>query len=91
MFLPETPEAAGARNAFHEVASDELHAEFDRILDRLPVKQRIAFVWAEIEQLSYQDIAEMEGVSVGTVKSRINSARQRLRKAFGVGKGITYE
>ena len=70
------PEAAGARNAFHEVAAEEFHAEFDRILDRLPVKQRIAFVWAEIEQLSYQDIAEIEGVSVRTVKSRIN-----MRKA----------
>jgi RNA polymerase sigma-70 factor, ECF subfamily len=91
VFLSEIPEAASARNAFHEVASEELHAEFDRILDRLPVKQRIAFVWAEIEQLSYQDIAEIEGVSVGTVKSRISSARQQLRKAFGVRKGITYE
>ena len=91
VYLSEIPEAAGARNAFHEVAAGELHAEFDRILDRLPVKQRIAFVWAEIEQLSYQEIAEMEGVSIGTVKSRINSARQQLRKAFGVRKGITYE
>ena len=91
VFLPEIPETAGARNAFHEVAAEELHAEFDRILDRLPVKQKIAFVWAEIEHLSYEDIAEIEGVSVGTVKSRINSARQQLRKAFGVRKGITYE
>jgi len=90
VFVPEIPEAASGRNAFHEVASEELHAEFDRILDRLPVKQRIAFVWAEIEQLSYQEIAEIEGVSIGTVKSRINSARQQLRKAFGVSKS-TYE
>jgi RNA polymerase sigma-70 factor (ECF subfamily) len=91
VFLSEIPEPAGARSAFHEVASEELHAEFDRILDRLPVKQKIAFVWAEIEQLSYQDIAEIEGVSIGTVKSRINSARKQLRKAFEIRKGITYE
>jgi RNA polymerase sigma-70 factor (ECF subfamily) len=91
VFLSEIPEAASERNAFHEVVSEELHAEFDRILGQLPVKQRIAFVWAEIEQLSYQDIAEIEGISVGTVKSRINSARQQLRKAFGARKGITYE
>jgi RNA polymerase sigma-70 factor (ECF subfamily) len=91
VFLSEIPEEADTRNAFHEVASEELHAEFDRILVRLPIKQRIAFVWAEIEQLSYQEIAEIEGVSVGTVKSRINSARQQLRKAFGVRKSITYE
>ena len=91
VFLSEIRETASATNAFHDVACEELHAEFDRILDRLPVKQRIAFVWAEIEQLSYQDIADIEGVSVGTVKSRINSARQQLRKAFGVRKGITYE
>ena len=91
VFLSEIPEAASPRNAFHEVASEELHAEFDRILARLPFKQKTAFVWAEIEQLSYQEISEIEGVSVGTVKSRINSARQQLRKAFGAGKGITYE
>jgi RNA polymerase sigma-70 factor (ECF subfamily) len=91
VFLSEIPEAGGARDAFHEVAAEELHAEFDRILDRLPIKQRLAFVWAEIEELSYQDIAEIEGVSLGTVKSRINSARQQLRKAFGARKGITYE
>lgn len=91
VFLSEIPEAASARNAFHEVASEELFAEFDHILDRLPVKQRMAFVWAEIEQLSYREIAEIEGISVGTVKSRINSARQQLRKAFEVRKGIADE
>jgi len=91
MFLPETPEAISPRNAFHAVAYQEFHDELDRRLDQLPLKQKIAFVWAEIEQLSYQEIAEIEGVCVGTIKSRIHSARQQLRMAFETKKGITHE
>jgi RNA polymerase sigma-70 factor (ECF subfamily) len=91
VFLPEVPEGVSPQNAFHVVDLQEFHAELDRVLDRLPIKQKIAFVWAEIEELSYQDIAEIEGVSVGTIKSRIHSARQQLRKAFETKKGITHE
>jgi len=82
IFLPDAPEITSDRSAYHEVVADEFHAEFDRILDRLPIRQRVAFVWSEIEQLSYQEIAQIEAVSVGTIKSRINRARQRLQQAL---------
>jgi len=48
-------------------------------LARLPLKQKTAFVLAEIEQLSYAEIAAIEQTTCGTVKSRINRAKQRLR------------
>jgi RNA polymerase sigma-70 factor, ECF subfamily len=82
IFLPEVPEMISSTDAYREVVADELHAELDRVLDGLPIKQRMAFVWAEIEQLSYQEIAEIEGVSLGTVKSRINGARKRIQEAL---------
>jgi RNA polymerase sigma-70 factor (ECF subfamily) len=82
MFLAELPEAAGASNVYREVAANEFHAELDRLLDRLPIRQKLAFVWAEIEQLSYQEIAEIEGVSLGTIKSRINRARRQIQGAL---------
>jgi len=91
LFVPAVPETVITRNAFHEVAADEFHAEFDQILHRLPVKQRLAFVWAEIEQLSYQEIAEMEGVSLGTIKSRISRARQQIQDALKDQEDISHE
>ena len=39
-------------------------------------------VLAEIEQMSYAEIAKIEQTTCGTVKSRINRAKQRLRAAI---------
>ena len=91
MFLREVPDSAGPENVHRDVAAAELNAEFDRILARMPVRQRLVFVWAEIEQLSYQDIAEIEGISVGAVKSLISRARQRFQEARQDRKANPYE
>ncbi len=82
LFFSEVPETTGATDVHDEVDTNEFHAEFDRALDRLPAQQRIAFVWAEIEQLSYQEIAEIEGTSASAIKSRINRARQYIQQAL---------
>jgi RNA polymerase sigma-70 factor, ECF subfamily len=57
----------------------ELSQQLDRALTSLPVEQRSAFVLAEIEELSYAEIARIERTSLGTVKSRIHRAKQRLQ------------
>lgn len=59
--------------------SKELAQQLDRALDALPLEQRSAFVLAEIEELPYAEIARIERTTVGTVKSRIHRAKQRLR------------
>src|SRR5215212_3186652 len=61
------------------IANRELSQQLDRALAALPMEQRSAFVLAEIEELPYAEIARIEGTSVGTVKSRIHRAKQRLR------------
>jgi RNA polymerase sigma-70 factor (ECF subfamily) len=91
LFVSEVPETLHTRNAYHEVATDEFHAELDRILDRLPIKLRLAFVWAEIEELSHQEIAEIEGVPLGTVKSRLNRAKQQIQEALKNRKTLSHE
>jgi len=61
------------------IVSQELSQHLDRALAALPVDQRSAFILAEIEQLPYAEIAQIERTSLGTVKSRINRAKQRLQ------------
>ena len=61
------------------VVYQELSQQLDRALASLPVEQRSAFLLAEIEQLPYAEIARIEQTSLGTVKSRIHRAKQRLQ------------
>lgn len=68
------PEAAAA--------DGEVWQELDRALERLPLEQRTAFVLAELQDLPYAEIAAIEGVEIGTVKSRVSRARERLREAL---------
>jgi RNA polymerase sigma factor (sigma-70 family) len=73
-----------------EIASDEPGPDeqmstrefYDQLRDAiadLPEVFRTTIVLREIEGMPYEDIAELTGVSLGTVKSRIARARQRLQ------------
>ncbi len=52
-------------------------------LDRLPQEFRTAVVLADIEGLSYDEVAQALRCPVGTVRSRLHRARQMLREALG--------
>ena len=60
-------------------ARNEFWSRLDEALDALPIEQKTAFVLAEIEGLPYADIAHIEQTTLGSVKSRIHRAKQRLR------------
>jgi RNA polymerase sigma-70 factor (ECF subfamily) len=59
--------------------SGEVTDSLQRALQKLPEKLRAAIVLRAIEELSYEEIAELLHTSVGTVKSRISRAREQLR------------
>ncbi len=61
------------------LAIQEVAQQLERALAALPMEQRSAFVLAEIEGLPYAEISRIERTSVGTVKSRVHRAKQRLR------------
>jgi RNA polymerase sigma-70 factor (ECF subfamily) len=63
------------------IASDE-QRQLRRALAALPQNYREVIVLRELEDLSYQRIAEVTGVPVGTVMSRLSRARQALRAAL---------
>jgi RNA polymerase sigma-70 factor (ECF subfamily) len=51
-----------------------------RAVASLPEKYRAALVLCEFEEKSYDEISEVLGLPVGTVKSRINRARNLLKE-----------
>ena len=57
----------------------ELNRTLQAGLIRLPEDQRVVVVLADIQGLSYDEIAAATGTNLGTVKSRLNRARLRLR------------
>ncbi len=59
--------------------AEELKQAITDGLGELPPDQRMAVVLVDIEGYRYEEAAEVMGVSVGTVKSRLNRARTRLR------------
>ena len=60
-----------------------------RLVAALPHAFREVIVLREINDLSYQEIAEVAGVPVGTVMSRLARARAMLRAAWNAAEGAT--
>ena len=58
----------------------ETRHEIERLLQRLPVQQRIAVIMRDVEGLSYEEIADSLEISLGTVKSRIARGREELKR-----------
>jgi RNA polymerase sigma-70 factor, ECF subfamily len=65
----------------------ELLDRLDKALQLLPSRLKRALVMAEFENLSYAQIAEIEAVEIGTIKSRINRAKKKLQSAMGESNG----
>lgn len=56
-----------------------LREEIQRALANLPTDQREAFLLKHVEELSYEEIAELTGASVSALKMRVHRACERLR------------
>jgi RNA polymerase sigma-70 factor, ECF subfamily len=59
---------------------EEVRAKVEAELAQLNEPYRSTVVLRDIEDLSYEEIAEITGVSLGTVKSRLMRGRQALKK-----------
>jgi RNA polymerase sigma-70 factor, ECF subfamily len=51
-------------------------------IDSLPAHYRVVIILRDLEGLSYQEIAEILGIPLGTVKSRLNFGKHLLREAL---------
>jgi RNA polymerase sigma-70 factor (ECF subfamily) len=69
-----------SRTPFDQAADHETFALVEAALEKLNPKFRAVVVLRDIEDLSYEEIAAVLDVSIGTVKSRILRGREALRK-----------
>jgi len=72
--------AAGGRSPEQVALAAERHRLLLEALEALKLDYRTAVVLRDIEELSYEEIAQTVGVPVGTVKSRIARGREELRR-----------
>lgn len=64
---------AGAQGASLEIR------DLERALVLLPVEQREVLLLVGLEDLSYAEVAEVLGIPIGTVMSRLSRAREKMR------------
>ncbi len=80
-YTPAEPTVVGRmRGPSDRALSGELGEQIQCAIDALPEYHRAVFVLYEIEGLSYREIAEVVGCSIGTVMSRLHYARKKLRR-----------
>jgi len=77
--LPVDP-ADQSADSSDAVEREELARLINEATARIPEKYRIPFLLREVEQLSYEEIQQVTGLKLGTVRSRINRARNRFRQ-----------
>ncbi len=65
-------------------------ADFRAHLDRLPADQREALILIGASGFSYEEAAEICGCAVGTIKSRVNRARQRLMEQLSLSSAADF-
>lgn len=89
---------ADAKSPLDNVYDEELRARVENELKSVPEPFRTTLILRDIEDLSYEQIAEVMEVSLGTVKSRLVRGRNALRKrlerhlpAFGMSAKYSHE
>jgi len=67
----------------HQGKSLELR-DLERAMTKLPEEQRSVILLVGLEGMRYEEVAEVLGVPVGTIRSRLSRGRDSLRRLMGV-------
>ena len=71
-----------ARSAEEDVLENIPDADVKEALESIPENFRMAVLLADVEGFAYKEIAEITGVPIGTVMSRLHRGRKALEKAL---------
>jgi RNA polymerase sigma-70 factor, ECF subfamily len=69
-----------AESPFDRVAQEEMRVRVEDELRKVPEPYRTTVILRDLEEMSYEEIAEITEVSLGTVKSRLTRGRQALKQ-----------
>ncbi|MFQ6070764.1 MAG: RNA polymerase sigma factor [Candidatus Aminicenantales bacterium] len=58
----------------------QMRKKIEHALEKLPASLRELFLWRHVNELSYEEIAEIKELPVGTVKNRVFQAKEILRR-----------
>ena len=84
----ELPIESGRLSPEQESERRERRVEIETVVRALPANYRELIVLRHSQDLSYEEIVEVTGLPLGTVKNRLFRAREMMRQQF-VEKGIT--
>jgi RNA polymerase sigma-70 factor (ECF subfamily) len=73
-----------SESPFEKFAHTEVRAAVERALRQVPEPYRTALILRDLEEMSYEEIADVLAISLGTVKSRITRGRDALRRKLAV-------
>jgi RNA polymerase sigma-70 factor (ECF subfamily) len=65
---------------FESAAHEEVRARVEEELRKVPEPYRSTVILRDLEEMSYEEIAEVLDISLGTVKSRLTRGREALRR-----------
>jgi len=80
--------ADGGCSPFDQAVQDELRERVEAALRQVPEAFRTVVVLREIEGFTYEEIADILGVNLGTVKSRLTRGRAALRALLAPRKAV---
>ncbi len=80
---------ADALDPANELVREEQKQQVRQAIDTLPVKQRATLILAYYQQLSYQEVAQVMGCSIGTVKTQMSRALAALARRLPDSIGVT--
>jgi RNA polymerase sigma-70 factor (ECF subfamily) len=75
---------AGREGPLEPLLRRDVRERVNRVLRQLPAGFKEVLVLREMEELSYDDIAHVTGVPIGTVMSRLSRARRQFRAAYAL-------
>lgn len=79
-YQPSNKSEARGAEAITELLKAYVSDDIIKALDNIPEQFRLAVLLSDVERFNYQEIADIIGTSVGTVKSRIFRGRKLLQK-----------
>jgi RNA polymerase sigma-70 factor, ECF subfamily len=87
--LPDVPESGDSgSNPLRTIESNEIRSQLHQAIDQLDANYKILIVMRYHDELSYEEIASLLNLPLGTVKTGLFRAKEKLRLAL---QGLTSE